>query len=161
PVAESLRESRAGREPVARADALALDVAVRPVARFVPADLPERLAQLIREGRRGGLGSSVGKAIVVTRRGQPGQSALNSMTKKGARSARRPGDGLERAQDRPADIRDERQLSHALAWQTERMMRIADRVDAGDASRVSHADIDQIFSDARAIAERIRRTAAR
>jgi len=58
------------------------------------------------------------------------------------------------AKERLAEIRDERQLSRALAWQTERMMRIADRVEAGDASRVSQADIDRIFSDARAIAGR-------
>ena len=43
---------------------------------------------------------------------------------------------------------DEHQRSRALAWQTKRMMRIADRVEAGDTSHVSQADIDRIFRDA-------------
>lgn len=58
------------------------------------------------------------------------------------------------AKERLAEIHGERQLSRALAWQTERMMRIADRVEAGDPSRASQADIDRIFSEARAIADR-------
>lgn len=58
------------------------------------------------------------------------------------------------AKERLAEISDERQLSRALAWQTERMLRLADRVESGDRSRASQADIDRIFSDARASAAR-------
>lgn len=58
------------------------------------------------------------------------------------------------AKERLAEIRDERQLSRARAWQTERMMRLAERVEAGDSSQASQADIDRIFTDARASAGR-------
>ena len=56
------------------------------------------------------------------------------------------------AKERLAEIREERQLSRARQWQTDRMMQIADRVEAGDTSRATQTDIDRTLEEARASA---------
>jgi len=52
------------------------------------------------------------------------------------------------AKERLGEIREERQLTRARRWQLARLMRIADRVEAGDVSEVGQAEIDRIFDDA-------------
>lgn len=49
------------------------------------------------------------------------------------------------AVERSNELQHERQLARALRWQTERMRKLADRIEAGEVDEVSQAEIDELF----------------
>jgi len=67
--------------------------------------------------------------------------------------ARRRGIGLSTtvrnlAVERAGELRRQRQLERARRWQTARVRRLADRIEAGDVGEASQADIDAVFDRA-------------
>ncbi len=47
--------------------------------------------------------------------------------------------------ERATELREQRQRERALEWQTERMRKLADRIEAGEVDEVSQAEIDALF----------------
>lgn len=54
------------------------------------------------------------------------------------------------AAERVHDIREEQQRARALRWQTERLRKLADRIDSEGFDEASQAEIDAVFDQAEA-----------